>query len=136
MIAVVIVGILAVLALPAFKRATLAAQNNRLENDLRIFSASFHSYNMSEGGWPAAAAESIVPMGMPFDFRATAWEGNTPVGGRWQWVNDGTVAGIQLVGVGVPAAQMQLLDRAFDDGDLSTGQFRSVGGGDYLLELR
>jgi hypothetical protein len=105
-------------------------------DDLRIFSASFQSYNLSEGRWPDPAAESVVPMGMPFDFRATAWQGNTPIGGKWQWINDGTVVGIQMVGVTVTSAQLQQLDRSLDDGDLSTGTFRSLGGGDYLLELR
>lgn len=59
MVVVVIIGLLAALAIPAFQRNQRASQNARVINDFRIFMQSFEVYNTQNGSW--SAAESYRP---------------------------------------------------------------------------
>ena len=49
MIVVVIIGLLATIAIPAFKRVQLLAQTNRAANDFRVFSQAFETYATQNG---------------------------------------------------------------------------------------
>ena len=130
MIAVLIIGLLATLSLPAFRRSRIAAQSNRFVSDLRTFSHAFENFSLQTGNWPAAAASGVVPTDMEEDIKVTVWRvPQNSVGGQWAWDrNDyGMAAGISVTGVTVPDQQMERIDARIDDGDLTTGLFRKVG---------
>src|SRR5882672_3307496 len=55
MIVVVIIGLLAAMAIPAFKRVQESARNNRAINDFRVFSQAFETYATQNGTWPPNA---------------------------------------------------------------------------------
>ena len=61
MIVVVIIGLLAALAIPAFQRVQRASQNARIINDFRVFSQAFEIYNSQNGAWPNNAGPGVVP---------------------------------------------------------------------------
>ncbi len=128
-IVTVIIGLLAVLALPAIQKTRQASQNNRFVSDLRVFAQAFESYSVVNGGWPPNAGSGVVPAGMAGDFRASAWTGVNSIGGRWNWDfnNSGVTAAIATTGVTTTDAQMLLIDKRIDDGDLTTGLFQKVG---------
>lgn len=130
MIVVLIIGLLATLSLPAFRRSRTAAQSNRFVSDLRTFSHAFENFSLQTGNWPAAAASGVVPTDMEEDIKVTVWRvPQNSIGGQWAWDrNDyGMVAGISVTGVTAPDQQMERIDARIDDGDLTTGLFRKVG---------
>jgi prepilin-type N-terminal cleavage/methylation domain-containing protein len=132
MIVVVIIGLLAAMAIPAFGRIREKSQRARFVSDLRTFAQAFETYCAQNGAWPPNAGTGVVPTGMTSaDFKISAW--TTPknsVGGRWNWdVNNfGAVAAISTTNVTVSDAQMTLIDKQIDDGDLDTGLFQKNSG--------
>ena len=59
-IVTVIIGLLAVLALPAIQKTRQASQNNRFVSDLRVFAQAFESYSVVNGGWPPNAGSGVT----------------------------------------------------------------------------
>jgi prepilin-type N-terminal cleavage/methylation domain-containing protein len=129
MIVVVIIGLLAALAIPAFQRVQRASQNARVINDFRVFSQAFEIYNSTNGAWPANAGAGAIPSSpvpMAGDFKAASWQAVTVVGGRWNWDNNlssGGDAGICISNYTCTDAQLEEIDAKIDDGDLTTGNF-------------
>jgi type II secretory pathway pseudopilin PulG len=142
MIVVVIIGLLAALAIPAFQRVQRSAQNARVANDLRVFVQAFEIYNAQNGTWPDNVGPGIVPTSpvtMADDFRVATWRAFTQIGGRWNWDKDllpGIVAGVSISSFTCTTAQLTELDTKIDDGDLTTGLFRQTQSGraTFILE--
>lgn len=129
MICVIIVGLLAAIAMPAFGKVQRAAQNSRYISDLRMFAQAFETYCMRNGNWPDNASTGVVPNGMSGEFKDAAWmtEKNS-IGGRWNWDrnNYGGAAVISVANATVSDVQMAQVDAKIDDGDLTTGRFQKV----------
>jgi len=129
MIVVVIIGLLAALAIPAFQRVQRASQNARIVNDFRVFAQAFEIYNSQNGVLPNNAGGGVVPTApvpMNGDFRVASWTATTVVGGRWNWDNNlgsGGNAGICISAYTCSDEQMLEIDAKIDDGDLATGNF-------------
>lgn len=138
MIVVVIIGLLAAMAIPAFQRVQTSARNNRAINDFRVFSQAFETYATQNGGWPPNAGTGVVPTGMSGDFKTSVWQGTTSLGGRWNWDRNlgSVIAGISIVNFTASDAQLMVIDAKLDDGDLSTGTFQKVSANrvTYILE--
>jgi type IV pilus assembly protein PilA len=129
MIVVVIIGLLAAMAIPAFQRIQRASQNSRIVNDFRIFAQAFEIYNTQNGTWPANVGPGVIPTSpvpMAGDFRAAAWQTATAIGGQWNWDRNiaGISAGISISNFACTDAQLMEIDAKIDDGDLTTGRFR------------
>lgn len=138
MIVVVIIGLLAALALPAFQRVRANAQSSRFISDLRTFAQAFETYSLKNGAWPPNAGTGVVPAGMTGELKDAAWTtAKNSIGGRWNWDrnNFGGVAVISVANATVSDAQMEAIDAKIDDGDLTTGRFQKVSGRFcYILE--
>ena len=132
MIVVVIIGLLAALAIPAFQRVQRASQNARVINDWRVFSQAFEVYNTMNGAWPNNVGPGVVPttpVSMSGDFKVATWQAVTAIGGRWNWDNSlgsGGNAGISISLYICDDAQLAEIDAKIDDGDLTTGNFVQV----------
>lgn len=132
MVVVVIIGLLAALAIPAFQRNQRASLNARTVNDFRVFSQAYEIYNTLNGAWPDSAAPGVVPtvpVSIADTLRTANWESRTPLGGHWQWENSLASAGdvgICLVDFTCTDAQLTKLDAKMDDGNLTTGRFRKT----------
>mgnify|MGYP003880902371 CR=1 FL=1 len=127
MIVVVIIGLLAAMAIPAFARVREKSHSARFVSDLRTFAQAFESYAAQNGSWPGNAGTSVVPPGMSSaDFNVSAWRtAKNSVGGRWNWDrNLNVTAGISTTGATATDAFMTTIDAKIDDGDLSTGLFQ------------
>jgi prepilin-type N-terminal cleavage/methylation domain-containing protein len=136
MVVVVIIGLLAALAIPAFQRNQRATQNARVINDYRVFVQAFEIFNTQNGAWPPNAGSGIVPTGMSGNFKEDTWkEAKTPIGGRWNWDLDKSdfKAGVTIAGYTITDEQAAEIDAKIDDGDLSTGTFRKTAGGTNRL---
>jgi type IV pilus assembly protein PilA len=138
MIVVVIIGLLAAMAIPAFQRVQQATLINRAVNDFRVFSQGFESYNSLNGGWPPNASPGAVPSGMSKDFKEDTWAANPNViGGRWNWdINkNGIRASLSVSGFNLDDDQLTKIDARLDDGNLSTGLVRKFSDRvSYILE--
>jgi len=131
MIVVVIIGLLAALAIPAFQRVQASSQNGRFVSDLRTFAQGFETYAMKNGTWPPNAGTGVVPAGTSGEIKDSAWTtAKNSVAGRWNWDfnNNGITASISCVNATVSDAQMAAIDAKIDDGDLTTGNFQKVNG--------
>lgn len=128
MVVVVIIGLLAALAIPAFQRVRQASENSRIVNDIRIFAQAFEIYNTQNGSWPANVGPGVIPAGMAGDFKADVWQKVTAIGGRWNWDKDlnGITASISISNFTCSDAQLVAIDAKIDDGDLATGYFQKV----------
>lgn len=141
MVAVVLIGLLAALAIPAFQRVQRASNNGRLVNDLRVFSQAFEIYNSQNGSWPDGAAAGVVPS-TPFtmtgEFKVAPWAATTVIGGNWQWERDTAdfIAGVSIVNFTCDDLQLTEIDTRLDDGNLTTGHFRKISAtqASYVME--
>jgi prepilin-type N-terminal cleavage/methylation domain-containing protein len=129
MVVVVIIGMLAAIALPAFQRVKLSAVSKRYINDARQVRDAAERYALENGNFPPNGIASLhanlrgyVPDAL---FAATT----TPLGGVWDWdyQQDGFTASISVYQFTAATEQLRDIDRTIDDGDLSTGLFRRMG---------
>ncbi len=132
MIVVVIIGLLAVLAIPAFMRVQARSQTSVVANNFRVFAEAFEIYNTQNGSWPGNVGPGLVPPGMGTgDFKVGTWRSTTPIGGVWNWDNMpsrafGYSAAISISGFTCSDAQLTAIDTLIDDGNLATGYFQKV----------
>lgn len=142
MVVVVIIGLLAALAVPAYQRVKRRSQNSTVVNGLRVFSQAFETYQSQNGAWPANVGPSVVPPGMnSADLKTSTWKSAPAIGGEWNWdyfptKPFGFTAGISLSNFTCDDAQLAEIDAMIDDGNLSTGLFQKVAGNraTYILE--
>ena len=137
MIVVVIIGLLAAMAIPAFARVREAAQNTRYISDVRTFAQAFETYAAKNGAWPANASSGVVPTGMSGELKDSVWVAKNTLGGRWNWDrnNYGGIAVISVANLTVSDEQLTAIDAKIDDGDLNTGRVQKISGRFcYILE--
>jgi type II secretory pathway pseudopilin PulG len=136
MVTVTILSMLILVAVPAYQKIQRKARTAAIVTDLRVFATAFQAHAHDAGSWPPETPAGVVPAGMTGDeLKADVWLRPTPIGGNFDWENNQLYYGIHYRAIiaitDTPAAPMlvdldQLLDidRAIDDGDLSTGNFR------------
>ncbi|WP_309400303.1 type II secretion system protein [Cerasicoccus maritimus] len=132
MVVVVLIGLLAVMAMPAFARVRQAAQNTRFMNDARQFSGAIDTYMLEVGLPPEDFSSGEV--GSPLDeyIKPSDFLTQPSIGGVWDI--EGDDGGLFYAAVGVDdftcsMEQIQDIDDKFDDGDTSTGKLQLADGG-------
>ena len=131
MVVVVIIGLLAAMAIAAFKRVQERSLASRMANDIRQCEAAFQRYALENGGWPPATAPGVVPAGMG-PYLPPAYSQPTALGGNFSWSGPNakfyidTPAGVDAV--------MQIVDTILDDGNIATGNLYKNGTG-YVMQL-
>ncbi len=133
----VIIGMLAMLALPLITKSRNNARAARFINDLRNGVHAFELYALQSGYYPEDTAPGVKPADMEEELRRPQWDKITPIGGTWDWaVDQGSFyAGVMVVNPDVPLALLQSIDNRIDDGNLSSGSFQDTGGGVvYIIE--
>lgn len=134
LVVVVIISLLAMVAIPGVKIVQRRAKSSAIVNDFRVFATAFETYAHEKGTFPAEAAVGGIPAGMETYLKSDAWQRVTPMGGHYNWEKDqlhgGPVkAAIAITGTAdapLPYDVNQLLDidKAIDDGNPLTGNFR------------
>ena len=129
MVAVVIIGVLAALALPAFQRVQRSAISKRYINDARQISAGAERYAMENGNFPPDGIAALHPNLRGYVPDSVFTSPTTPIGGVWDWDynQNGITAAISVYQFTVSDAQLLDIDATIDDGNLSTGSFRKIG---------
>jgi prepilin-type N-terminal cleavage/methylation domain-containing protein len=133
MVVVVIIGLLAAMAIPAFQRSRERSLAARITNDFRQYDSAFQRFSMENGQPPAApAAGGTIPAGMAGYLPAAYTQGSV-MGGSYVW--SGPSAYVVLVNSTATDAIMQQVDAALDDGVLTTGDFIKIGGTAYGMHI-
>lgn len=135
MIVVAIIGLLCAIALPNLVRARENSLNARYLSDLRVAADAFTMYAQEQGAFPPDVGPGAMPHGMSSYLARMQWLEQTPIGGAWDWDNWGYVKGVSVNGTPAGASQLQRIDAAIDDGNLSTGIFQNRGGNAYIFIL-
>ena len=133
MVVVVIIGLLAAIAIPAFNRVKERSLASRMINDLRQIEAAFQRYALENGGLPPPGAPGVEPAGMT-GYLPISYTQITAVGGNFSWSGS---PNNRIYLINTPAAAqsiMQRVDDIIDDGNLATGNFKTSGTG-YMLQL-
>jgi prepilin-type N-terminal cleavage/methylation domain-containing protein len=145
MVAVSIIGILAILAIPAFRLATQRSANSAFINDLRLLADdAIGRYAITSRDYPPDEPPGVVPPEVAAYLpHRLDWSRPTPIDGMWDWDRapsraetlHGCYAGLSVVNPSRTSAQMQQIDAIVDDGNLSTGRFRARPNGYiYVIE--
>jgi len=140
MVVVVIIGLLAALAIPAFQRVRRRSQNSTTVNDFRVFAQAFETFSTQNGTWPVNLGPGVLPPAMIGAIKGDVWTAPTPIGGQWNWDDAlsgfSFTAGISISNFTCTDAQLQEIDAMIDDGNLGTGNFQKVSGNrvTYILQ--
>ncbi len=137
MIVSVIVGILASIVMPSYRQHIRKARLTGMVTTLSSFRKSFEFYRLQYGRFPRDS-HVVLPQGMQGEISETVWRAETAIGGHYNWEgpNNYPYSGVSVLNATAPSAEIALLDRLIDDGDLSTGQFRLTPNGrhTYIFE--
>ena len=147
MVVVVIIGLLAAAAIPAFRLVTLRSRASTVANDFRTFSTAFITYSLQNGRYPDNQANPQAAMPQLAGQLTDAFNQRTPVGGFYKWnfdiPADGIPAKAALIiqaAAGNPIVddldQLERIDQLIDDGNLATGnlQLGSTNSLVYIIE--
>ncbi len=145
MVVVVIIGLLAAMSLPAYRRITMRSKTAAVVSDLRAFSTAFITYSLQNGKWPADGTAQEIPPEMAGALPA-GFAGKSPIGGVYKWNYDVSADGINNIKAAIiietvggeaisdDADLRDMIDKEMDDGDGSTGNVR-VGNTNSLVYI-
>jgi len=135
MMVVVIIGLLASFAIPAFMKVRQQSYASSIANNFRVYRAEFEMFVMEFGYWPDDANPSEVPDGMEGRLNRF-WEG-FETEDEWDWERNAVnvSVGISLQGGRTSDGVMTRVDEILDDGDLASGSFFANGSGRYTWEI-
>ena len=137
MIVVAIIGLLAGLAIPNIRAAGRNTRSKTFLSNLRAASHAIIQYTMDTDTYPPDKTPGVMPRGMDSYFSGIKWMEETPIGGHWDWdyKQFGVTAAISVHNPNWDEDEMKKFDSLFDDGSLSSGQFRKRSGGYmYVIE--
>jgi prepilin-type N-terminal cleavage/methylation domain-containing protein len=140
MMVVMIVGVLALLAVPALVKVREESHLSRFENDLRQITGALERQAQDEGHFPPERAAGQQPAGITNYLSRLDWSAETPLGGFWDWDYEqsqfGCRAGVSVYRPDWTDDRMSAVDRRLDDGNLATGRFRKrTGGCIWIIEF-
>ena len=128
MIVVVIIGILASIALPAFERVWSNSTFTAFYNDLRVFQDALHTCVLETGNSDQGSATGFLSEEFAAYIDEAIWAKETQIGGNWdvEYNSSGVGLGIGAHGALLPNSTLLDIDDKFDDGDLATGNLRKI----------
>lgn len=146
MVVITIISLLGALAIPRVKTYQNSARAAVIASNLRTFAAAFEGYSQENGEWPAETAAGEIPAEMAGRLGTSAWLQPSPMGGQYNWENNQTHGGVKYraaicisesatAPLEVNADMLLAIDRLMDDGNLSTGNFRTGVNDDPLFIL-
>lgn len=127
MIVVVVIGLLAAMAIPAFQRVREKSEHTAVANDLRVFAAAFDQYMLEFGTRPDVVMGTFPPE-MVGRIKEASWLKPLPGGGVYGFShNTAGLTTVSLHNTTWSAARLAAFDAMIDDGVITTGKFRRHG---------
>lgn len=143
LLAVTILGMLALLLIPAISLAVRSRENAECARKIQTAVQAFNLYGADTGEYPPdqnVPGETSVPAMEDYYFpyfKIDWWGDETELGGRWDWDVEyhGFRRSVSICNPTVSSEQLTEFDRLIDDGNLNTGRFRKSGTQyHYILE--
>ena len=136
LVTVAIIGVLASIAIPQFSAYKDSAKIAATASEIKTLSNVFYAYLSDNEEWPNDF-HLAVPTYMSNYITQEQWNQEAPITGRYNWEGPDSYpyAGIAISGSTATAAQLDKLDRMLDDGDRTTGRFRTGTNGRPVLIL-
>ena len=132
-----IVATLASLALPSFVSYRENAKIAATASEMRSLFSAFVTFESNTDNFPEDS-HLTIPAGMDKYISQALWDRGTPIGGRYNWEgpDNYSYAGISIFQSTATDETIQKLDKMLDDGDLTTGRFRTGSNGrpTYIIE--
>lgn len=137
MIVVVIIGLLAAMAIPAFEKVRQNSRVSRFASDIRTFAGGLDTMMLELGALPGDPGTGSFAGGHPqlADYiNSATYTSATSIGGRWDIDSSdmglNCVVGVDFGGAptDVQREMLEAVDEMIDDGDLTTGIFQGYDG--------
>ncbi len=137
MIVVGIIGVLLLVAIPAYRNVSHRARIILYIRNLKTIVAAFNMYAADNDTFPPDTNPGVKPDGIEEYLNKFNWDISTPLGGKWDWDNQasGIKLGISVVGDGFDSVSFIEVDQRIDNGDLDTGSFRRMAANRYTFIL-
>ena len=140
LVVVATIGILVSVAVPLLRVQQEKAKAAAIAGDLRAFATGFVSYAADNSDFPPdhhLDGGYNLPAGVEAYITVERWAITTPFGGNYNWEGPDNYpyAGISIFEPTVPSSTFALLDKAIDDGNFGTGNFRLMGNGRYTYVI-
>ena len=141
MIVVLIVGLIATMAIPAFAKARRKSLQTAFINDMRVFSDAADYFTLNGGLYLEDSVSGVIPTGLEDYIDDDRWTRGSPIGGQWdsEYDDNGITSGIGVHFATDPNpgdAYMEQIDAEYDDGDLATGVFRKIASDRYYYIIQ
>lgn len=129
MIAVLIIGLLAAMAIPVFKAVASNSKAGVFAADVRMLQRVMEEYTMVNGLYPPDTSTGVWQAEFSGWVSEGFFEGDTSLGGSWdtEYDDNGITSAVGVVDPTVDIADLVKVDRIIDDGNLATGKFRQFG---------
>ena len=139
----VIISLLAMMAVQAFKRISVRSRTSAVLNDFRVIGGAMNAYSMEKGGWPPTTAAGVMPVAMQGYVIQSNFTSPSPIGGYYTWATNSLQSGTTYQAVIIissangnnittDAGQLADIDKRGDDGNLATGNIL-LGASNYLV---
>lgn len=147
LVSMAIGSIVVTAGVPRVREAERRSRASIIVADLHTLAAAFETYAQEHGGWPEEVAAGEMPAEMAGRLGPTSWLRITPLGGHYNWENDQMHGGVRYrAAISIsetsssplnpdPESLLEI-DKVLDDGNLSTGLFRTGVSYDALYILQ
>ncbi len=139
MIAVVILGVLASIAVPFFRKYVRATRATTFVNDIRLLSDAGNQYALESGFWINTSAPGTYPPELEGYFSRRKFALGSSLGGQWVFDQYDDSDFTSAVGVDSPAESEEIfamVDKRIDDGNLNTGNFQRASETRYYFVIQ
>lgn len=140
-IVVMIIGVISAIAVPRLSRGSEGARINAFIAELNTFANGIDCYVIEHGNRFTDSSTGTMPKELRNYLHASAWKGQTPIGGYWDVESYDTggyalAVGVHFMNVTIDIDAAEQIDRAMDDGKLDSGAFRQIDRDRFYLILQ
>jgi prepilin-type N-terminal cleavage/methylation domain-containing protein len=140
---VVILSILGMMAVQAYRRTSIRSRTSVVLNDFRVIGGAVNAYSLEKGAWPPSAAPGVLPAALQGYVTASNFTSPSPIGGYYTWATNSLQGGTTYQAVIIissangnnvttDSGQLITIDKKGDDGNLATGNI-FLGASNYLV---
>lgn len=138
MIAVVILGVLASIAVPLFSTYVRNARAAAFATDIRTLANAGSQYALESGAWIDTSTPGSFPSELQGYFSERKFNLGSPLGGDWffdQYDASDFTSAVGVQGATHSDEVFAIIDKRIDDGNLSTGLFQKVEANRYYYAI-
>lgn len=136
MIVVFVIGVLAAIAIPAFKNYLRNTRAATFASDIRTLSQAGAQCALESGWWVSDTSSGEFPEELEGYFSEKKFNLGTSLGGQWDFEQYDLGGFTSAVGVHRPTEGDEvfaIVDKRIDDGNLSTGYFQKIANDRYYM---